>query len=87
MRANNHGSCYSHIRTALTARDQYLPVWQASVFTSLREAVGLTAAAVSAVFAADRQLQQISSIANDAAALPAPVRLCEATLAGQCVHS
>eukprot|EP00966_Prymnesium_polylepis_P000636 14458-Prymnesium_polylepis.1 len=48
---------------------------------SQRPAVALTAAAVSAIFAANGQVQQISSITNDAANLPAPVRSCEATLA------
>ena len=56
---------------------------------SLRDAVGLTAADVSAIFDADRQLQQISSTANDAATLSAPALSCEATLAHrtECVRA
>ena len=73
MRPNDEGSCYSQIWTDLSVCDRPRSAWPASAITSLRAAVALTAAAVSAIFAANGQVQQISSITNDAATLPAPV--------------
>ena len=87
MRLNNEGSCYSQIWTALSGLDRYRSAWPASAITSHRQPVGLSAGGVSAVFAADGQAQQISSIANDAATLRAADRKTTLAHRTECVRA
>ena len=86
VRPNDEGSCYSQIWTALSGHDRQRSAWPAPAITSHRQPVRLSAGAVSAAFDANGQPQQIWSIADDAATLPAEGWSCETTLGHRALY-